>query len=90
MFDLCTENVLKTRILSAFKSIQNHTCIKFEVSKLGSLNTSITEKFVVVFSNRGNRSVLYIKMLSVYTSTECETFQYSCIRSMFIIYTLIK
>ena len=65
-FDLFTEDVVKTRIVSAIKSIQNRTCIKFKVSRLVSLNTSIRENFVVVFSNCGNRYVLYIKMLCLH------------------------
>lgn len=50
---------VKTRIIGALKSIENRTCIKFmKGSKLDLLNTSVSQKFGVVFSSCGNRYML--------------------------------
>lgn len=55
-----SENDIKTNIRATFKSIQNHTCIKFKQSKLTRpITTSAKSKFAVVFSKVGYRYVLY-------------------------------
>ena len=86
VFDMFKENPVKTSILSAMKTIQNRTCIKFEVSKLGLLSTSIAEKFVIVFSNRGSRYVLYyvkclhmysVKLLYIHICNRCLSYTHS-------------
>ena len=49
------ETVVETRMLEAFKSIQNRTCIRFQRSKYAPLKASVTKEFAVVFSNGGKR-----------------------------------
>ena len=55
---MLAENDVKTNLIAALKSIEDRTCIKFKRSKLASLNTSVSQKFAVVFSSHGNRYVL--------------------------------
>ena len=55
-------NRVKTNIVAAFESIQNHTCIKFQRTDLTTLCTSAGQKFPVVFRKVGKRYMylLYI------------------------------
>ena len=56
---MLAENVIKSKISRALKSVEDRTCIKFiKVSNLPLLNTSVPERFGVVFSSHGNRYVI--------------------------------
>ena len=78
---LLAERVAKTRLQATFKLIQTHTCIKFRQTKMAPLITSRADKFVVVFSNHGNRYKWYMRFVTY--SFLLETFQ--CSRYMVII-----
>ena len=53
-------NVVETSILAGFKSIQDHTCIKFKETKLDALDTPTGETFAIVFNTTGHRYLLSI------------------------------
>ena len=58
-FAMFVESHVKNSILTAFKSIENRTCIKFNETQLAPASTAAAQKFAVVFSKHGNRYLLY-------------------------------
>ena len=58
LFAMSVEDHVKSSILAAVKSIQNHTCIKFKETHLAPSNILRAQKFTVVFSNLGKRYLL--------------------------------
>ena len=55
-------NVVKTSLLAEFKSIQDHTCIKFKETKSDALDTPTGQTLTVVFSSSGHRYLLSITL----------------------------